>query len=370
MGKKIIIGIINPILNKVRRIILYRHYTKYIKSLRSTCPEIKKLTKEQKQRIQDFYIKYYGKRLPDYLWHEYYYSRNGIFSEKYVPNYIWNEINARMLNKNIAKAFDDKNLYYTLFPDICKPDAYIKCINGYYYDNESTMRESSITKEKAENKCYNIGEAIIKPTFCSCNGKGVKYIDICNGIDKKSGLSIKELMNNYGNNFIIQKVIKQHPELAKLCPTSVNTIRIVTYRRDMEIVVIYAVMRIGKLGSEIDNTSAGGMTCNIDELGRLSKYAICSKPAGLFESNEFGIKFENYQVPYYKEVVEKAKEMHYRLPYFYMVGWDFTIDDNNQVVFVEMNAPFSLHQPAAGPGFGKYTEEIFMKCFGKESITN
>ena len=350
---------IKTIINRIRRIMLYRYYTRYIKSLRSTCPDIKKLTKEQKQRIQDFYIKYYGKRLPDYLWHEYYYTRNGIFSEKYIPNYILSEINAKMYNLHISKAFDDKNLYYTIFPDICKPSAFLKCINGYYYDKEKT-----ISKETAKKTCNNIGKAIIKPTFCSCNGDKVKHIDICNGIDKRTGKSLDKLMDEYEPNFVIQDVVQQHPELDKLCPTSVNTIRIVTYRRDMEIVVIYAVMRIGKFGSEVDNTSAGGMTCSIDEEGKLSKYAICSKPAGLFDKNEAGVTFENFQVPYYEEVVKRAKEMHYRMPHFHMVGWDFTINAKNQVEFIEMNAPFGLHQPAAGPGFGKYTEEIFMKCFG------
>lgn len=350
---------IRKIINRVRRFMLYRHHTRYIKSLRSTCPEIKKLTKEQKQKIQDFYIKYYGKPLPDYLWHEYYYTRNGIFSEKYVPNYILTEINAKMYNVHVSKAFDDKNLYYTLFSDICKPNAFLKCINGYYYNNEKT-----VSKEIAKEICKNIGKAIIKPTFCSCNGDGVRRIDICNGVDVKTGVSLEKLMDMYGNNFIIQDIVQQHPELAKLCPSSVNTIRIVTYRREMEIVVIYAVMRIGKFGSEVDNTSAGGMTCSINEHGRLSKYAICSKPAGLFEMNEAGVIFENFQIPYYEEVVKTAKDMHVRMPHFHMVGWDFTINDKNQVEFIEMNAPFGLHQPAAGPGFGKYTEEIFEKCFG------
>ena len=215
--------------------------------------------------------------------------------------------------------------------------------------------------------CYNIGQAIIKPTFCSCNGDGVKYIDVCDGIDKRSGLLLEDLIDKYGDNFVIQDAVKQHSELAKLCPTSVNTIRIVTYRRGLDIVVIYAVMRIGKFGSEVDNTSAGGMTCRINDDGSLSKYAICSKPAGLFDKNEAGVVFEKFKVPYYDAIVKKAKEMHIRMPHFHMVGWDFTVNDKNQVEFIEMNAPFGLHKPAAGPGFGEYTEEIFMRCFGTKN---
>lgn len=348
------------LIDYLKRKSLYRYYTNYIKGLRSTCPEIQKLTKEQKQKIQEFYVKYYGKKIPDYLWHEYYYTRTGVFSEKYIPNYVLSEINQKFYNKSITTAFDDKNLYYILFPDICKPEAYLKCINGHLY-----YKDEAVSLKDASEKCKNIGEAIIKPTFCSCNGDGVKYLNIENGIDKRTGLSVEQLINNYGNNFVIQEAVHQHPELSRLCPSSVNTIRMVTYRREMDIVMIYAVMRIGKFGSEVDNTSAGGMTCKIYENGYLSKHAICSKPAGKFEKNEAGLIFETFQVPYFDKIFETAKNMHMRMPHFNMVGWDFTINDKNQVVFIEMNAPFGLHQPAAGPGFGEYTEEIFEKCFKK-----
>lgn len=339
-----------------------RGYRRYIKGLRSTCPEIRTLTKEQKESIQAYFKKYYGEKIPDYLWHEYYYTRNGIFSERYIPNYVLLDINRALYNSSITTAFDDKNLYYTIFPDIRQPKAYLKCINGLLYDGMNPE-----TEDEAVLRLKNLGVAIIKPTFCSCNGNGVKHLNIIDGVDRKSNKSIRELMSEYGKNYVVQEAIQQHRGLSALCPSSVNTIRIVTYRRaPKEVVVIYAVMRIGKFGSEVDNTSAGGMTCCIDiETGKLKKYAICSKPAGNFDRNEAGLVFEEYQVPCFDKVVEQAKKMHFRLPHFPMIGWDFTVDTNDDVVFVEMNAPFGLHQPAAGPGYGKYTDEIMERCFGK-----
>lgn len=339
-----------------------RYYTKYVKELRSTCPEIKTLSKEQKASIQAYYKKYYGKKIPDYLWHEYYYSRNGIFSEKYIPNYVLLDINSALYNQSITTAFDDKNLYYTIFPDVRQPKSYLKCINGLLYNGMTPE-----TEDEAVSRLVNLGEAIIKPTFCSYNGNGVKHLNIVNGKDQKSNKTLGELIKDYGKNFVVQEAIHQHEDLAALCPSSVNTIRIVTYRREpKEVVVIYAVMRIGKFGSEVDNTSAGGMVCSINtDDGKLNKYAISSKPAGSFDKNEAGLVFEGYQVPCFDKVVERAKEMQFRLPHFPLVGWDFTVDTNNEVVFVEMNAPFGLHQPAAGPGYGKYTDEIMERCFGK-----
>lgn len=334
---------------------------KYIKGLITTLPHIEVLSSKQKKSIQNWYRIHYGKRIPDYRWHAYYYTRNGVFSEKYIPNYVLSDINKALFDPHIAAAFDDKNLYHTIFPDVLQPVAYIKCINGFFY-----VGSIPVTREEAIERCADLGKVIIKPTYRSQNGRGVKHIELCDGKDKSSSKNLFEIFEEYGKNFIIQESIKQHELLSALCPTSVNTIRIVTYRRsDKEVVVIYHVLRIGKFGSEVDNTSAGGMTCKIDEKGRLGKYAICSKPAGNFEKNEAGIIFENYEVPSFDKVVAKAKEMHLRLPHFIMVGWDFSVNESGEVVFVEMNAPFGLHQPAAGPGFGEYTEEIFERCFGK-----
>lgn len=353
------------IFRKVKRVFLkfnsYRYHTRYIKDLMLTCETLKTLTSEQKNEIQDYYQKHYGKKLPDFLWHQYYYTRNDVFSPKYIPNYILAEINNALYDVNISKAYDDKNLYYTLFPDICQAKAYINCINGYYYNNGLHL-----SFEEALNMVSNLGHVIIKPAYCSCNGDGVKHLHIYNGIDTRSNKSIKNIFADYGKNFVIQEVIQQHHDLAALNPSSVNTIRMVTYRRGEEIALIYAVMRMGKFGSEVDNTSAGGMTCKIDERGKLSKYAICSKPAGRFEKNEAGLVFENYQVPCFDKIFDRAQIMHFRMPYFIMIGWDFSVNENNEVVFVEMNAPFGLHQPANGPGYGKYTDEIFNLCFRKK----
>ena len=50
--------------------------------------------------------------------------------------------------------------------------------------------------------------------------------------------------------------------------------------------------------------------------------------------------------------------MHMTLPYTRIIGWDFTVNDNNEVVLIELN----LHSPGVyqliGPALGNYTDEI------------
>ncbi len=329
---------------------------KYIKKLLATCPSLNVLTEEQKKQVQEYYRRWYGKGIPDLRWHEYFYTRTGVFSEKYIPNYIIADLHQHLYDVHLTTAYDDKNLYYTLFPDIVQPLAYINCINGYCYHNGKP-----ISKVDSIEICNNIGEVIIKPSYCSCSGNGVRKLLVKDGRDIKTNKKISDIIEDYGKNFVIQEVIKQHSSLAKLCPTALNTIRILTYRREQEVVVIYALLRIGKKGAEIDNTTAGGIVCKIEDNGCLGKYAYMPYPTEPLTQNEEGITFEGYEIPHYKLLIETAKKLHLRMPHFDMIGWDLTINDKGDVVFIEMNAPFGyvLHQIAGGPGFGKYTEEIF-----------
>lgn len=355
--------LLNQALEPLRRMSSYFSNRKYVNRLSMSCSNKQKLSKEQKASIQSYYKNHMGKKLPDYKWHEYYYCMTGHFSEKYIPNYVIERINRKIYNYNITTALDDKNLYYVLFPDICQPKALLQCVNGFYYINNSP-----VSKEVALRDCENLGEVIIKPSFCSCSGNGVKKLIINGGREERSGRTLSSIIDEYGNNFVIQEVIRQHDELARLCSTSINTVRIVTYRRSSsEIAVVYSVMRIGKKGSEIDNTTAGGFVCKISDDGLLDKYAVTPGSDKKYTCNEDGLIFENYQIPMYDAIVEKSKQMHYKMPHLLMVGWDFTVNESSEVVFIEMNAPFGLvlHQLAAGPGYGEYTDEIFDFCFKK-----
>ena len=55
----------------------------------------------------------------------------------------------------------------------------------------------------------------------------------------------------------------QHPKMAEMCPTSVNTIRIATLLGDKKQGIVYAFLRIGN-GKVMDNVDQGGMAARID----------------------------------------------------------------------------------------------------------
>lgn len=341
--------------------LLFRRRTNYkifrhgVKNMMKTCA-LKPLTRQQKREIIDYYKKTINKR-PKLYWHQFYYSMNGEFSVKYIPNDLYfGQLQYVFYNSIINQAYDDKNLYDIFFPNAVQPKILLKCTNGHFYKDNKL-----ISKEQALSFCDNISEAIIKPTFLSAGGSNVRFFSSVDGFDIRVNKPVKEVFAKYGKNFNIQEVIHQHEALAKLNPSSVNTIRVVTYFREQEVVLLYAVMRIGESGSEVDNTTDGGYTCGILADGKLKKEAYGFNPSKGYTISQSGITFEGYQLPCFDKVIETAKELHTHVPQIPIVGWDLTVNTKNEVVFIEMNAPCGLHQSAAGPAFGEYTDEILKK---------
>ena len=69
------------------------------------------------------------------------------------------------------------------------------------------------------------------------------------GITNLDNKSVEEVFDKYGNNFVIEELAKQHPAMASLNPSSLNTIRVITFRKENEILVCMVICRIGKPGN-------------------------------------------------------------------------------------------------------------------------
>ena len=330
-----------------------KSYEKTIKQSMQLCP-MKPLTKGQEADIKAYFKKHFGREVPTY-WHQYLYSRNGVYSEKYIPASIYNsEIIYRLNKYQFRHAYVDKGFYDTLFPDINRPKTIVKNVNGYFYDGHNPLTEA-----EAVEICSNLDEAIIKPTLEGTWGKGVELIRTENGMIPKLNCSVQDLFKKYKRSFIIQERLEQHADIARLNPTSLNTLRVMSYRRGNEVVVLYAVIRIGRKDQVIDNETAGGIKADIDLLtGKIKGVAFGNPKEPLMPKTDVGTVLDGYQMPSFPEVIQFVKEMHFRLPYFNLIGWDISVDKNGKPALIEWNRAAELSQVAHGPAFGEFTEEI------------
>lgn len=316
----------------------------------------KSFTKEQEKEIQDFYVKNLGHKI-DLIYHRYWYSRTGIFSPRFVPSSIYKaHIVGRVNDMRMKDAYVDKNRYDNFFTEIKHPKSILKCIDGYFYHDNMPIDDKT-----AVELCSNLDRVIIKPSLDSIHGTQVRCISTNDG-RLEDGKSIEELFKSFGTNFIVQERIIQHERMAALNPTSVNTIRLLTYRRGNDIELMYSVIRIGRKDKIIDNESSGGVTTKINKNGCLEKRLYAPPAEGVLDRTDTGIVVEGYQIPSFDKVVDVAKSMHLKLPYFDLAGWDISVGVDGEPIFIEWNARTELSQTAAGPAFGEFTEEILYKA--------
>lgn len=338
---------------KYKFLSLTRQYQRNIKEMGATC-ELKNLTKEQSDEIQKYYMEHYGKKIKLDC-HRYYYSVNDLFSVKYIPTYIYySQITPLFNDVKMRVVYSDKNMSDRLFPDMLQPRGIIKNMNGFFYHEEKP-----IDRETAIGLCHNLPDAVIKHSIDSCQGESVIRFSSIHGITSSQNRTVKELFDSYRKNFLVQEAVSQHERLGSLNPSSLNTIRIMTFYRDNnEVVPLFAVLRMGRKGVKVDNASAGGLYCGINEDGKLAKYAYTLKPFGKYLTSDSGVVFEGFDVPRFGDLVAKVREMHQMLPYARLIGWDMSVDENNNIVLIEINPTDTGVFQATGPAFGDYTEEI------------
>lgn len=319
----------------------------------------KKLTAAQKKEILDYYKRLTGRKV-SLASHEYFYSRTGIYSKEYVPLELYhNELLPKANKENLCVAYGNKNIGDIFIPKEVQPRAILKNVNGFYF-----LDGEPVSEEVAFGACRDIGDVVIKPSGKS-KGQGVQRVIVSDGKVNGSDRSISDLLRSYGREYIVQEAVMQHKDMSSLNPTSVNTLRIVTYHSDDEVLLIYSVVRIGRKGRVIDNQCAGGISTVIREDGTLGKYAFGGYGENDVTMTDSGVTLENFQVPSYDRAVDMVKELHLRLPYFRLIGWDVAISEDGSPKLIEFNTQPGLSQSAFGPGFGKYTERIIRELWNK-----
>lgn len=321
----------------------------------------RKLTKAQIKEVDDFYISMIGRKVPLYC-HEYFYSRTGVFSKDYIPKHFYNmELLYRANVHKFREAYDDKNIYDIILAGENLVHTILKNMNGYYY-----FEGKPVSEEEAIELCQNLDKVIIKPAM-EMQGNGVKLLTVVNGKTNIENKSIGELFKQYDHNFLIQECVKQHKDLAALNPTSVNTMRILTYRSGMEVLLIYSVIRIGRKGQVIDNQCAGGISTTITKDGKLGKAAFGGYSEDDVRVTDSGITLDGYQLPSYDKAIEFVKRLHMKLPYFNIIGWDVSIEENGEPILIEYNANPGLSQSAFCSGMGENTERIIRELWPRRN---
>lgn len=183
-----------------------------------------------------------------------------------------------------------------------------------------------------------------------------------NGIDERTGNSVQEILSFYKSDFIVQEKIVANESLRKLSPDSINTFRIISYIWNGEIRIVPAVLRLGRIGKDVDNAHAGGIFVGVQQDGTLREKAFTEFHEVFLKHPDTHAVFDGYQIPQFNKVLLAVQEAHSCVPQIGIVHWDFTIDYKGMPVLIEGNMRYGaawVIQMAHGIGmFGDDTTEI------------
>jgi hypothetical protein len=196
---------------------------------------------------------------------------------------------------------------------------------------------------------------IIKKTEDSSQGYNIFRLH-------ENEISRKELIESVFKNiiksrFLFQEFIQQHPDLNKINPNAVNTLRIDTFTdAGKNLHVINAALRISSGKAYLDSAPLGGIQAGIN----LKNGTLHGEAFGDFE-NGFariytvhpltGIQFAGFKIPFYEEAINLAVKAAKELPEIRIAGWDVAVTHEGPVLVEGNNFPGLAFSEISQKGF-------------------
>lgn len=308
----------------------------------------------------EYWAKYHA-IVPD--WHRFYTAHNGVEDVRYVPEDMFHcYIEPRFNRMQFARAYSDKSAHSLIFPDINRPEVLFKCVNGRLVDD----RFETLSRAEAIARCRGQEIVVLKPAIESGGGRSIRFVEAAPDADFEGDMS--RAMDALRDNYVVQKRIQQHPDIARFHPESVNTIRIMTLMMDGQPHALNAILRMGQNQARLDNKHSGGISVGIRPDGTLCEIAfdVEGKP---YECAQNGQTFAGSHIPSFDRIVEMVTFMHRRLSHFRIVSWDVCVDSEGQPMMIEYNLIWQgvngLQINNGCPLFGEWTDRVLEEAFSK-----
>lgn len=168
---------------------------------------------------------------------------------KFVPEYDKNVFCDQVNNSKQADVFYSKWETNKVFKEFFKRDAIL--VKGLA---EADSEDVNAFVEKHQS-------FIMKPINAAC-GRGIQLVRASSIEVAKNKL--KNVLKELNTPYIVEELIVQSQDMARLHPNSVNTIRITTINLCDEIEIIHPFMRTGQGGNFVDNSGSGGIIAAIN----------------------------------------------------------------------------------------------------------
>ena len=187
---------------------------------------------------------------------------------------------------------------------------------------------------KAEKVIQNPSEKIVLKDALGQCGWAVEVIN-SNDFDRER--LIKYMSERKFN--LAEEYIHQHPDLAKLSASGLNTVRVITQlNKKNEVEILGARLRIS-VNNHVDNLASGNIAVPVDiETGKVigvGVYSDITKEDVPFHPVS-GVAFMGFQIPFWKETLELTRRAALFRSENRSIGWDVAISESGPE-FIEGN---------------------------------
>lgn len=166
------------------------------------------------------------------------------------------------------------------------------------------------------------GRLVLKSHNGQC-GRGVEVVEV-QSLDENS---LIEHLEQTGND-LVEEYIIQHPDLMRLSPAGLNTVRIFTQlNKDNEVEILGCRLRV-TINSHVDNMAAGNIAAPVDiQTGKVTGPGVYSD---ITKANEAvhpitHMPIVGFQVPFWRETMAMVKQAALSFTDCRSIGWDIAI---------------------------------------------
>ncbi|HVS93275.1 MAG TPA: sugar-transfer associated ATP-grasp domain-containing protein [Mucilaginibacter sp.] len=303
-------------------------------------------------------------------WLKWYTAISGIQSADYIPeNVFYGIVEPIINNSRFTVAYSDKNFYDLVYPKDLFPKTLVRNMDGLYYDGDYQPLHLG-DNEKLFNVLSAYDRVFVKPATEAGGGREVElFAQKERKFVNKEGreLTLELLEKIYKISFIIQTPLTQHPWLASFNPSSVNTVRVLTYRSPVtqQVNILQTVFRVGAKDQFLDNSKAGGYSIGMNNTGKLNKFATRKDGSKYDKVNDVSLAGNEFTIPYFDKIVAASKMIAGKNIHHLMLAMDMSIDEQGNIRCIEINNrsnEINFHQLNNGPLFGEFTDEVIAYC--------
>ncbi|MBE0674154.1 MAG: hypothetical protein IH591_05795 [Bacteroidales bacterium] len=317
------------------------------------------------------FLLFHDRELPVHYIGRYLFKKEAGNIYNYVPNRLSGQI-APFYNDARLKYVLDNKLYFHLFYShfgINTPKVLAFNHKNLFAFGGNTTTISSVNDFKAWlSKIFkqnpNVDSLFLKKIYSSSSGRNVHIIPSHYDEIETPELEFifQELITS---EFVFQQRVKQHPDLSRLNPSSLNTMRIDTFiDQKGNIEIISGFLKMSTDDNPVDNNTSGGCGVGIDlDMGTLKSNGYSKiKMSGvgiLKEHPVTGVSFKGFAIPMLEEAKELVLKAAGLMPGLRLIGWDVGISEEGPVL-VEGNSDYGINSNDLMYG-GYMTNPVFRR---------